>query len=77
MGIKSADGRVKKHVKRYSGERQNLCYQRIDSPLLGPSILPSAAYGDINLGGFVGTNEEYTLATVMWNYNRAIVFFSQ
>lgn len=33
-----------------------------------PSIPPSAAYGDINLGGFVGTNEEYDPISDKWTY---------
>ena len=33
-----------------------------------PSIPPSSAYGNINLGGFVGTNEEYDPATDAWTY---------
>lgn len=34
-----------------------------------PSIPPSAAYGDINLGGIVGTNEEYNPLTDSWTYS--------
>jgi hypothetical protein len=33
-----------------------------------PSIPPSAAYGNIDLGGFVGTNEEYDPTTDKWTY---------
>jgi hypothetical protein len=33
-----------------------------------PSIPASAAYGDIDLGGFVGTNEEYDPTTDKWTY---------
>lgn len=37
-----------------------------------PSIPPSAAYGDINLGGIVGTNEEYNPLTDSWTYRASI-----
>jgi hypothetical protein len=33
-----------------------------------PSIPPSAAYGDINLDAFVGTNEEYDPISNTWTY---------
>lgn len=33
-----------------------------------PTIPPSALLGDINIGGFVGTNEEYDPATDVWTY---------
>ncbi len=37
-----------------------------------PSIPPSAAYGDINIGGIVGTNEEYNPLTDSWTYRASI-----
>jgi len=38
----------------------------------GPSIPPSAVYGDIGLGGFVGTNEEYDPAEDKWTYKASM-----
>lgn len=37
-----------------------------------PSIPPSAAYGNIDIGGFVGTNEEYDPASDTWVYKTAM-----